>query len=471
MIEEVRALRAPASLVRISPETDVPLTPRLRRLLDTAAMRRLSGISQLGLVRLVYPGATHSRLEHSLGVLRNALLFLQQLFPDDASSPAEASPPSLTPRQAEAFVLAAFLHDLGHWPFCHLLEELEVDDVPRHEQRARELIEGEEIADLLAADWQCYPDDVLTLLTRPLEVPPEVPPAGPPATRQRAAEAWAEQLLASLLSGPIDVDKMDYLVRDSLHAGVPYGRNFDANRLIGSLCIHPGEPRVAVTAKGRTAAEMMVFARYVMFSEVYWHHSVRSATAMLQRSLFLLRHRLDLPTLNRLDESGWVARVRRMAEGTLAEPLVEGIFGPRRLLWKRVAEFNQQEQPALHASLARRPYRWLVRCSEAVAERLSRQLGVPLTAADVLIDAPPVGLAVDVDVAVVSRQGDVRPLATVSPVVDALAHHQFDNFVKRVRVFVRPEIRAFLPDGSLSPALLREAVEAVEANDPSDPGA
>jgi HD superfamily phosphohydrolase len=268
--------------------------------------------------------------------------------------------------------------------------------------------------------------------------------------------------LASLLSGPIDVDKMDYLVRDSLHAGVPYGRNFDANRLIGSLCIHPQQPQVAVTAKGRTAAEMMVFARYVMFSEVYWHHSVRSATAMLQRSLFLLGHRLDLHALNRLDESAWVARVRRMAEGTLAEPLVEGIFGPRRLLWKRVAEFNQQEQPELHASLARRPYRWLVACSEAVAARLSRQIGSPLSAADVLIDAPPVGLEVDVDVAVVSRQGEVRPLANVSPVVEALAHHQFDNFVKRVRVFVRPEIRASLPHGRLPLEFLREAVAVTD---------
>ena len=91
-----------------------------------------------------------------------------------------------------------------------------------------------------------------------------------------------------MLSGPIDVDKMDYLMRDSLHAGVPYGRNFDQQRLIGSLCVNEAGDGLAITEKGRTAAEMMVFARYVMFSEVYWHHAVRCATAMLQRAFYLL---------------------------------------------------------------------------------------------------------------------------------------------------------------------------------------
>ena len=83
-------------------------------------------------------------------------------------------------------------------------------------------------------------------------------------------------ILGSMLSGPIDIDKMDYLVRDSLHAGVPYGRNFDQGRLIGSLCLNEAGDGLAISRKGQTAAEMMVFARYVMFSEVYWHHGVRA---------------------------------------------------------------------------------------------------------------------------------------------------------------------------------------------------
>ena len=91
-----------------------------------------------------------------------------------------------------------------------------------------------------------------------------------------------------MLSGPIDIDKMDYLGRDSLHAGVPYGRHFDQGRLIGSLCLNAPAMGWRLRDKGKTAAEMMVFGRYVMFSEVYWHHGVRSATAMLQRAFYLI---------------------------------------------------------------------------------------------------------------------------------------------------------------------------------------
>src|SRR5690606_2564346 len=98
---------------------------------------------------------------------------------------------------------------------------------------------------------------------------------------------------ASMLSGPIDVDKIDYLARDSHHAGVPYGKHFDASRLISSLCLNQAGTAVAVTDKGRTAAELMVFARYVMFSEVYWHHTVRAATAMLQRAVTMQSQTID----------------------------------------------------------------------------------------------------------------------------------------------------------------------------------
>ena len=118
-------------------------------------------------------------------------------------------------------------------------------------------------------------------------------------------------VVVKLLSGPIDVDKMDYLMRDSLHAGVPYGRNFDQSRLINSLCLNEMGDGLAITDKGKTAAEMMVFARYVMFSEVYWHHAVRSATAMLQRAFLMLHESLDIDSLFRMSQ-------RPMTEAMLA---------------------------------------------------------------------------------------------------------------------------------------------------------
>lgn len=437
MIEELQALAAPRSLVRIPPEIDVPLTPRVRRLLDTAPMRRLGRVSQLGLVSLVYPGAVHSRLEHSLGVYRGALLFLQRLQADARFQQLVSAD------QAATFVLAALLHDVGHWPFCHPIEDMQLPGVPGHERRAAGLVEQGEIAERIDRDWPCRGEDVMHLLQ------------GPQASD-------GARLLGNLLSGPIDVDKMDYLVRDSLHAGVPYGRNFDTRRLTGALCVHPREPRLAIGDKGRTAAEMMVFARYVMFSEVYWHHAVRSATAMLQRALFLIRERADLAAAYDLDQEAWIGWLRQAVRGSDAAPLAEGLFGMHRGLWKRVAEFNQWEHPDLHRRLARRPYSWLVACSERLAERLTVLLDMRLTAADIIIDAPPARLEVDIDIDVVMRGGIVRSLGDVSPVVEALARRQFDDFVKRVRVFVRPDVRRALPGGQLDREILEQAVQATE---------
>jgi len=440
MIEELHRFSHPASIVRIPPETDVPLSPRVVRMLDTSAMRRLTRVTQLGLVHLVYPGATHSRFEHSLGVYRNTLLVLHNLILSESIQPPLPVP------AIEAMILAALLHDAGHWPFCHAVEDMRIERLTRHESRVAALIQGDEIGSLIREDWQCSGDDVMSLLMGKRIGASELPGA-------------AIELLASCLSGPIDVDKLDYLVRDSLHAGVPYGRHFDSGRLIAAMTVDPRRPRLAITEKGRTAAEMMVFARYVMFSEVYWHHAVRSATAMLQRSVHELRRRVDIESMMRLDDAAWIDRWRSAATETPAANLVEGLFGPVRSLYKRVAEFNLSQRGELHRQLARRPYPWLVACAEQLARQLAAETGLPIQPCDILIDAPPVKLEVDINVTVVAKDGTVRALADVSPVADALARQQFDDHVKRVRIFVHPRLREDLSSPMANNAWLERAIQ------------
>ncbi|MEE3218609.1 MAG: HD domain-containing protein, partial [Planctomycetota bacterium] len=189
-IPEIAALDAKTAVVRIPPEIDVPLSPRARSLIDAAEFRRLSGISQLGLVAQVYPAAHHSRFEHSLGVYRLALLCLRRLSYDDRFAEL------ITVEDAELLIVAALLHDLGHWPFCHPIEDIDLPSVPRHELFANSFLLEGEIADVLREDWQINPRDVVSLLS---EKPTD------PASR----------LMSSILSGPIDIDKMDYLARDS----------------------------------------------------------------------------------------------------------------------------------------------------------------------------------------------------------------------------------------------------------------
>ncbi len=419
-IPEIQGLDRRCHLIRIPPECDVPLTPRVQQLIDTPEFRRLGRISQLGLVSLVYPAAHHTRFEHSLGVYRLALLYLKQLSYDDRFTAV------VSRGDAERFIAAALLHDLGHWPFCHPLEDMNLSGVPEHELFANSFLLESEIAETLRADWGIAPREIVALLS---EKPRDV----------------KSRLLASMLSGPIDVDKMDYLMRDSLHAGVPYGRNFDQQRLIGSLCVNEVGDGLAISEKGRTAAEMMVFARYVMFSEVYWHHAVRCATAMLQRAFFLLRDQLDLDTLFRYDEREMVTRLRAAAEDHSSAELLDGLFGPVRQLYKRFAQYSAFQNPEHYHRLARQPYAYLVVCAENLAEVLSRHLAVQVEAHEVLFDAPPVTLEVQCNVQIhFPKESCYRSLGEVSPVVKTLAQQQFDDYVKRVRIFVHPRLSPVL---------------------------
>ncbi|MFT5302156.1 MAG: HD superfamily phosphohydrolase [Mariniblastus sp.] len=442
-IPEVRALDGPARLIRIPSQIDVPVTDRLLKLIDTPEFQRLTKISQLGMVSFVYPAAHHNRFEHSLGVYRNSLLFLKQFanqsrFTDliDASD-------------AVVLMLAALLHDIGHWPYCHPIEDIRISDLPTHENFSTDYILRPSIANCIKNDFGVSPQRVIDVIHRRKRTP-------------------TEAILSSILSGPIDIDKMDYLYRDSLHAGVPYGQNFDSLRLMRSLCLNESGDRLAITSKGRTAAELMVFARYVMFSEVYWHHTVRSATAMFQRAFYLWHQSRSaqvgfekrVKLMFESSESEMVAELRKECDGTPAGDLLMRLFGAQRRLFKCVADFSFNENADVFQRVAHQPYGSLLQISNRLADLMSEKFGQPILSDAVLVDAPPVGLEVQFDVDVFDKKKDrYRKLGDVSPVVKTLATKQFDDFVKQVRVFVAPEWSVLISDCDFA-ALLIEASEA-----------
>lgn len=417
-IPELGRMNSGHGLVRIPPEQDVPFTPRVRALVDTPEFRRLAGISQLGLVAQVYPGATHTRFEHALGVFHNSLRYLWQLGKDSRFTQV------VDERAAELLMVCALLHDLGHWPLCHPIEDLELPGQPTHEQYAATyLAAGTGLYDMLRNEWNIDPAAVLDVL----------------APRSHSTRM---SLLRSIISGPVDIDKLDYLERDSLHCGVPYGRNFDKNRLIQSLIVNEAGDALALTSKGKTAAEMMVFARYVMFSEVYWHHGVRSATAMFSRAFYELRGSLDLGAMLRASESAMTQQIRQHSMGTDWEPLTAGVFGPRRRLFKRVFEGSSLVNRELYGRLAGRPYCDLVRVSSELAARFTAKLGRPVPAAAILIDAPPRHREVETNVDLFDAKHErYTALKDLSPVVRALAATQFDDYVKRVRLYAAPDLQ------------------------------
>jgi HD superfamily phosphohydrolase len=371
-------------------------------------------------------------------VYRLALLYIKQLS-HDAGFAA-----TVRPEEAEVFIAAALLHDLGHWPFCHPIEDIKLPSVPNHELFANSFLLEGEIADVLRHDWNLNPRDVVALLS-------EKP-------RDNAGK-----ILASMISGPIDIDKMDYLYRDSLHAGVPYGRHFDQQRLLGSLCLNVAGNGVAITDKAKTAAELMVFARYVMFSEVYWHHGVRAATAMFQRAFYLLHGALDLDAIFRATEPEMITELLHAGVGGPAGELLLGLFGPARRLYKRLTQYSFFEEPKIYQRLARRPYPWLAHCAEHFAAAASTALGRIIAPHEILFDAPPVTREVEFNVEVFfPKQGVHRPLGEVSPVIHTLATQQFDDYVKRVRLFAHSRIINDLRNLKNLPELLGKAIEKME---------
>ena len=204
----------------------------------------------------------------------------------------------------------------------------------------------------------------------------------------------------------------------------------------------------------------MVFARYVMFSEVYWHHGVRSATSMFARAFYELRHRLDLNAFFQGSEFEAIAGAY--------EPSWRGPDASR--FWRassvRSAGFINASPnsactrcPKPIDCLASRPCNYLMACAETLAEQLSVSLGERIGGVDILIDAPPPHREIEFDVEIYYPKEDVyRPLHQVSPVVDALARTQFDDYVKRVRIFAHPRVAGRIAASNQFPTCLAAAI-------------
>lgn len=235
----------------------IRVDPIAMGIVDAPAFQRLRHIRQLGLAYLVYPGATHTRFDHALGVYHLAHRALAALRERGALTFVDESDVALIP-------FAALLHDIGHYPFSHALEELQAERIPGH----HEALVGRFLADeaVAGALVQVAPDGA--------------------ARVEALIRGTSDNPLQGLVSGSLDLDKIEYLKRDATFAGVPYGV-VDVDRLLHGLMLlrdpDTGRLEVGVHEKGVAALESLLFAKYQMFRNVYWHHAVRAATVMYKR--------------------------------------------------------------------------------------------------------------------------------------------------------------------------------------------
>ncbi|HEY7568528.1 MAG TPA: HD domain-containing protein [Gemmatimonadaceae bacterium] len=344
-------------------------------LVDTGAMQRLRYVRQLGLAHLVYPGATHTRFEHALGTYHLARLTLGILHDrgDLRALPTD---------EASVVLAAALLHDIGHYPFAHALEEI---GAPHHEDVGRALITSGDIARILS----------------------ERIAADAPGRVAALVRAQSESPLQGLVSGSLDLDKIEYLKRDAHMCGVPYGE-IDVDRLINSLALvrigEDGASRVVVgiTEKGLSALESLLFAKYQMYRNVYWHHAVRSATAMYKRAVgdALASGALEVNRLPSFTDDQLLQHLADVAPSEMLTRLKQ------RRLYKRAFECPAAELPDDAGEwIASDPAR------TAAAERaLASELG--LADGEVLLDYPEKTQMLDLDLPVQLRSGAVSRLTS-----------------------------------------------------------
>jgi len=349
---------------------NIRLEPEALAIIDTPAFQRLRYVRQLGHAFLVYPGATHTRFEHALGAYHLA---------------------GRVTRELEVH-LAALLHDIGHYPFSHALEEA---GLPPHERlAARHLGTGPLAAALERLGVST--DSLLTLI-----------------------QGTSASPLAGLVAGALDVDKLDYLSRDAKMCGVPYGV-IDVDRLLTSLTV--SAEGLALHAKGLAALESLLFAKYQMYRNVYWHHAVRSATAMFKRLVrrAIAARRVSPDEIAIATDDGLSHELQENDQTGLARALRE------RRLAKRALDIPGTELPAeTHDWPSRDPD-----LLERVEERLARELG--LGADQLFLDFPSKPDMFDVSLAGLGSLGLPRVAA------------ELHRSAQRLRVFVleRAEIPA-----------------------------
>jgi HD superfamily phosphohydrolase len=272
------------------------MTEKQALLTKSSPFMKLHRIFQLGPVYHVYPGATHTRASHCIGVYHIGRRLLQNLVERGAAA-------WLSAEGVKSFLAACLLHDLGHFPYTHSLKELHLTS---HESLTGVIILREPVKSLVGNTGA---DPALCAAIVDKEIP-----------------SCSEELYfyRKLLSGALDPDKLDYLNRDARYCGVPYGAQ-DVDFILSRLT--PDKERGAdIDSRLIPNVESILFSKYLMYRTVYWHHQVRAATAMVKKNLVngLESGKITADELYNLDDTGLFTLIGEKTGDPLVKDVHEG---------------------------------------------------------------------------------------------------------------------------------------------------
>lgn len=371
----------------------ISVDERILPLLDSPHVQRLRYIRQLGFSHMVYPGANHTRFEHSLGTMHLAGILAESL--------------NLGEREILLSMVSGLLHDIGHGPFSHATEPLLERFTGRRHHEIEHMLNGDEIGEALDR-LDLEPDEVCRMIEGRHE-------------------------LSGIIHGDLDVDRMDYLMRDAHYTGVPYG-TVDAQRLIHSTIL--SEKGAALKDSGIIAAESLLIARTLMRPTVYFHHVSRIAETMVKMAA--VKH-LEIigkdfaPELLSLDDASFCVELMS-SESESASSLMKNLM--KRSLYKRSIYVGLDHIRI--SSVLRRP-------DSIDEERISAEIAesAGIDNDQVLVDIPPFPSPMSVDV-MVENQNDLVSLEEMSPLLNTL--NDTRRIQWRMGIYTLPEYRKIVEE-------------------------
>ena len=331
------------------------MTKGHREIINHKDFRFLDGLRQLGPASTLYPGAIHTRLNHSIGVFYLARQMIKAIIVSDECPP-------LTLDGVKAFLCAALLHDIGHFPHAHAFQDLPLKD---HEELSGEIIRNGSIYKIIKESAHTDPELTAAIIDK------------------KSDYKGNKEILffRNLLSSPIDPDKLDYLNRDAYFCGVPYGIQ-DIDFVISQ--IYPTDKGIAISNKGTSALENVLFSKYLMYKSVYWHKSVRISTALIRKAVYeaLKQGFLEGEKLYRMNDYEFHNFCSSGKEEVLG--LVAKAESPWK--YKVIEDICFNSKAILHEKLTDTEYKSTI--EKEISLKISDAIGIKQGRYDILIDVP-----------------------------------------------------------------------------------
>ncbi|MGH0051896.1 MAG: HD domain-containing protein [Sphaerochaetaceae bacterium] len=381
---------------------DIKFSRAFKAILLTPAVQKLGRIKQLGPTFHLYPGAVHTRLDHSLGVYHLGYSILKSLCNQDQYLP-------ITEEGALTFLCACLLHDIGHFPFAHSLKELPLTS---HEEIACKMVQ--EDAQLSKAIKESGLD--------PWRV-------GAIIDEHEKTEEEELLLYRSILSGTLDPDKLDYLNRDAFFCGVPYGTQ-DVSYIVDRLTI--AKDRLALREEALGSVEHLLFSKYLMYRNVYWHTTTRCATAMIKKAILssLAAGTLQAENLYGLDDEQFFALPQK-----------------RHITYSNLFSLVRNNQ--LYTATFEKPYEAdgiLETQNKDLAKRLSfeESLAERLGCApsEIIVDIPE-PISFEADLPILHGDGTLSAFGEVDYLFSSDIGKVFTKSLRKFRIFTPPTLSAY----------------------------